>query len=271
MESQTVDVVELSYRIHGTGSPVLFLPPAATRSDIWLAYQVPAIVAAGYQAIVVDNRGIPPSPAPPGPYQLADMAADTAALIGGLGLGPCRVVGASLGAMVAQELAVRYPELVHAAALLGIRPRADEFRRMMTRAAAARMLSTAAVTEADIVAQLAQMFGPDTLADDRGIADWSELMRRFPVRGPGAAAQYEAIVAADLSASLGNIRCPCLVVAFEADMVTPPASCREAADAIPLCRYVEIPGAGHLGFLERSAEVNSALTDFLATVACPGA
>ena len=80
MESRTVTVVELSYRIHGAGNPVLFLPPAGTRSDVWLAHQVPAVVGAGYQAIVADNRGTWPSPAPPGPYRLADMAADTGGL-----------------------------------------------------------------------------------------------------------------------------------------------------------------------------------------------
>ena len=259
--------VELSHRVYGAGSPVLFLPPAGTRSDIWLAYQVPAVVAAGYQAIVADNRGTPPSPVPPGPYRLADFAADTASLIGTLGQGACTVVGASLGAMVAQELAVRHPELVHAVALLGTRRRADTFRQMLARAAVERMLATAPVGHADVVAQLTQMFGPGTLADDQAVADWSELIRRFPVRGHGPAAQHEAVMNAGHSDSLSRIGCPCLVMAFEADVVTPPACCREVAEAIPGCQYVEITGAGHLGFLERPDAVNSALTGFLAATA----
>lgn len=266
MTSRTA-AAELSYRVYGAGIPVLFLPPAGTRSDIWLAYQVPAVVAAGYQAILADNRGTPPSPVPPGPYRLADFAADTADLISRLGLGPCTVVGASLGAMVAQELAVRHPEFVHAVALLGTRRHADAFRQMLARAAVERMLATAPVSHADVVAQLTQMFGPGTLADDQAVADWSELIRRFPIRGDGPAAQYEAVMNAEHSGSLSRIGCPCLVIAFGADVVTPPACCREVADTIPGCQYVEITGAGHLGFLERPDAVNSALTGFLAATA----
>lgn len=243
---------------------MLFLPPAATRGDIWLAHQVPAFVKVGYQAVVVDNRGTLPSPVPPGPYRLADLAADAAVFIGRLGLGPCRVVGASLGAMIAQELAAHHPELVHSVALLGTRMRTDMYRQMLARAAMARVLSAAEVTDADVVAQLGQMFGPQTLANDREMADWSLLIRRFPVRGPGPAAQYRASVADIPAAVLARISCPCLVVGFGADMTTPPADCRAVADAIPGSRYVEIPGAGHLGFLERPDAVNSALIEFFA-------
>ncbi len=267
MKSHAGDTVELSSRTYGSGDPVLFLPPAATRADVWLTHQVPAVVASGYQAVVADHRGTSPSPVPPGPYRIADLAADTAALIARLGLGPCHVIGASLGAMVAQELASGYPELVRSVALLGTRARTDVFRAMMTRAAVLRVLSPGEITDADVVAQLSQMFGPGTLADDREVADWAMLMRRFPVRGVGPAAQYQATLAADLTPGLDRIACPGLVVAFGADAVTPPACGREVAGAIPGCRYVEIPGAGHLGFLEQPDVVNSALASFLAAAA----
>jgi pimeloyl-ACP methyl ester carboxylesterase len=271
VSTRTAGPVELSYRSYGEGNPVLFLPPAAARSDVWLAHQVPAVVAAGWRAILVENRGIPPSPAPPGPYRLADLADDTAGLIGRLGLAPCCVVGASLGAMIAQETAARHPELLQAVALVGTRRRADLFRQMLTRAAVIRMLATARPTESDVLAQLAQMFGPATLADERAVADWAEVIRRNPVRGAGPAAQYQALIGADQSGLLGQVSVPCLVVAFGADLVTPPASCREVAGTIPGCGYVEIPDAGHMGFLERPAAVNNALLAFFASaVARPG-
>jgi pimeloyl-ACP methyl ester carboxylesterase len=262
--------VELSFRAYGAGDPVLFLPPAATRADVWLTHQVPAFVAAGYQAVVVDNRGTAPSPAPAGPYRLADLAADAAALIARLGLGPCRVVGASLGAMITQELAAHYPGLVHSVALLGTRRRTDVYRQLLARAAMARALAATPVTDADVAAQLGQMFGPQTLADDREVADWAVLMRRFPVSGPGPAAQYHAAMSAAPAACLTRIGCPCLVMGFEADVVTPPASCRDVRDAIRGSKYVEIPGTGHLGFLERPEPVNAALTGFFATAVSAG-
>ena len=56
---------------------------------------------------------------------------------------------------------------------------------------------------------------------------------------------------------------PCLVVGFEHDVITPPPACRAVAAALPSAQYVEIPGCGHFGFLERPDLVNTTLAGFL--------
>jgi pimeloyl-ACP methyl ester carboxylesterase len=249
---------------------VLLVPPAGTRSAMWLLHQVPALVQAGYMAVTFDSRGMAPSEAPPGPYRLADFVADTAGLIRALGIGPCPVIGASLGAMVTQELALAHPELVSAAVMLATRGRTDFFRRTAARAAAARMRDQAPISNYETVAQMAQMLSAATLANDLYASDWFTLLRHFPVRGPGPAAQYEATVTDDRTGALSGISRRCLVIAFSEDSVTPPAFCREVAMAIPGCSYVEIPAAGHFGFLEDPAAVNGALLDFLASAHAVG-
>jgi pimeloyl-ACP methyl ester carboxylesterase len=263
--------IRLCYEIHGAGPPVLLVAPAATPAAIWLLHQAPALVQAGYQAVTFDNRGTDPSDVPPGPYRIADLAADAAGLITALGIGPCPVVGASLGAMITQELALARPDLVSAAALLGTRARADFFRQTAARAAAARMRDRAPATPAETVAHMSLMLGTVTLGSDRAAADWYTILRHCTLRGAGAAAQYEATVTADRTTALSGIRCRSLVVAFGEDRVTPPAFCREVADAIPECAYLEIPAAGHLGFLENPAAVNTALLDFLGPPRCGSA
>lgn len=266
MPTAIVSDTYLAYDVHGTGDPVLLIPPAATRSAIWLAGQVPALLRAGYQAVTFDHRGTPPSAVPNGPYRLADLVADAAGLVRALGLGPCRIVGASLGAMVAQELALAEPGLVRAIALLGTRCRTDFFRREAARAAAARSRDQdpASVTDYDVLASMLQMFSARTLADDKAAADWFAVLRTFPVRGPGPAAQYEAIIAPDRAAALASVRCPCLVVGFAEDVVTPPLLCREVAAAIPGARYVQVSDCGHFGYLEEPGTVSALLTDFFA-------
>jgi pimeloyl-ACP methyl ester carboxylesterase len=258
----------VAYDVHGVGEPVLLIAPAGTRAAIWLTHLVPALQRGGYQVITFDNRGTAPSAVPPGPYRLADLVADTADLIGGLELAPCRIVGSSLGAMVAQELAAAQPGLVRAAVLLGTRCRTDFFRREMTRATAARILDPdpALTTDFDVLVAMAQMFSARTLADDKAAADWFSVLRRFPVRGPGAAAQYEATLTEDRATALASVRCPCLVVGFTEDVITPPALCREVAGAIPAARYAEIGGCGHFGYLEEPATVSGLITDFFASV-----
>ncbi|HEY2575437.1 MAG TPA: alpha/beta fold hydrolase [Streptosporangiaceae bacterium] len=254
--------LRLAYEEYGSGEPVLLIPPAATRGRVWAMHQIPAIVAAGYRAILMDSRGTPPSSVPCAPFRLADLAADAAGVITGLGLAPCRVIGASLGAMVGQELALARPDLVRGAALLGTRCRTDLLRGRFARAYAAALRRGDPASDLEAVMMVTQLFSAATLVDDRLAADWLALFQNFSVRGTGAAMQYEATIIADRTQALRQVSRPCLVMAFAGDTVTPPVLCREVAAAIPGCRYAEITGCGHLGFLERPEQVNDTLIDF---------
>src|SRR5579859_2699143 len=168
----------LAYEEYGAGEPVLLLAPAATSARIWMLHQVPAIVAAGYRAVTLDARGTPPVP-PASPFRLSDLVRDVSLLIAELGLAPCLVVGASLGAMVGQELALAHPDLVRAAALIGTRSRTDFFRGKLTRAMAAQARSGNPPSELDALLLLSQLFSAATLADEQVAADLLVLFRGF--------------------------------------------------------------------------------------------
>lgn len=253
----------IAYAIRGSGEPVLFIPPAGTSSAIWSYYQVPAVLSAGYRAITIDLPGTPPSKTLPKSYRLQDFTVDAIEFMEELGVPSCHVVGASLGAMIAQELAVARPNLVLSLALLGTRSRTDFFRKAIAHAAEERASVDGPVTQLDAVAQLTQLFSAKTLADDRVAADWHAVFSHFLPRGPGPAAQYRASVAADSTVRLADIQCPCLVVSFAEDLITPPALCREVASAIRGAELVEVSDAGHFGFLENPIMVNEILLNFL--------
>ena len=74
MAEATVNGVRLAYDVHGTGDPVVLVCGTGQPAMSWLAYQVPALTAAGYQVVTFDNRGVPPSDAPTGPYSVRGMA-----------------------------------------------------------------------------------------------------------------------------------------------------------------------------------------------------
>jgi len=255
----------LSYEEYGAGEPVLLLPPAATPARVWALHQVPAIVAAGYRAITLDARGTHVSP-PSSPFRLADLVADASVLIAELGLAPCLVVGASLGAMIGQELAAGHPDLVRAAALLGTRSRTDFFRGKLTRAMAAQARSGNPPSELEALLLLSQLFSAATLADEHTAANLLTLFRGFHAAGVGPAMQYEATIIADRTSALSHVTRPCTVIAFAEDSLTPPAACLEVAAAVPGCRYVEVADCGHFGFLERPEQVNATLLDFFSAV-----
>jgi pimeloyl-ACP methyl ester carboxylesterase len=110
MPNAILNGISIDYTTAGEGPPVLLICGTGQPADLWFA-QVADLVAAGHRVITFDNRGCGRSAAPPAPYQVADMAADTAALIEHLGLGPCDVIGYSLGGYIAQQLAVTCPAL----------------------------------------------------------------------------------------------------------------------------------------------------------------
>lgn len=258
-----VNGIALSYSSVGSGEPVLCINPAASRARIWETYQVPALVAAGFRVVTFDSRGTAPSSVPPGPYRLPELAADAAGLLDELGLGPCHVVGASLGAMTAQELALARPDLVRSTALLATRGRTDVFRgAMATAGAEAARASGAIPPRYAALSTVMQLLSPVTLLDDRASTDWIELLTAFPIGGEGAAAQYEATVTPDRLAALSGLNRPTLVAAFADDVLIPPTLVREVADAIPDSEYVEVPDCGHYGFLERPHDVNKRLVEF---------
>ena len=117
MPNAIVNGITIDYSTAGDGPPVLLICGTGQPADLWFA-QVTDLAAAGHTVITFDNRGCGRSEAPPAPYSVTGMAADTAALIEHLGLGPCDVIGYSLGGYIAQELAVTRADLVRRLVLL---------------------------------------------------------------------------------------------------------------------------------------------------------
>lgn len=75
--------------------------------------QLPALVEAGYRVAALDARGSGESSAPQGPYTIAQLADDAAALMAHLGWSEARMMGLSQGGFVVEELMAQRPELVH--------------------------------------------------------------------------------------------------------------------------------------------------------------
>jgi pimeloyl-ACP methyl ester carboxylesterase len=259
--------IRLSYTQSGSGEPVLLIMGSGASGQAWTTYQTPALHRAGYRTVVFDNRGIPPSDAPEGKYSMADLVADTAGLIDALDLAPVRIVGTSLGAMVAQELAICLPELVRCAVLLATRARSDATRSALISAERALAESGIRLPPAYASAVTVQrMFSPATLNDDVSARTWFELFELTdPGAGSGLGADGQAWVETDEDrrAQLAAVRAPCRVIAFSDDLITPAHLAREVAEAIPGGEYVEVAGCGHLGHLERPREVNTAIIEFL--------
>jgi pimeloyl-ACP methyl ester carboxylesterase len=255
--------IRLSYERIGAGDPVLLIMGSGASGRVWTMHQTRALKRVGYQSVIFDNRGIAPSDIPAGRYSLADLVADTVGLIEALDLGPCHLVGTSMGAMIAQEIAAARPELVRSAVLIATRARSDAARRALSRAEQALAESGVQPPQGFMSpTTVFQMFSPRTLNDDAAVSLWLDV---FELSGDSTASTGQAWVdcGPDRREVLRGITAPCRVISFADDLICPPHLAAEVADAIPGCDLVEIDGAGHLGNLERPAEVNSAIIEFL--------
>jgi pimeloyl-ACP methyl ester carboxylesterase len=258
-----VNGINLSFSEYGSGEPVVLITGSGGRGRQWTPHQVPALTGAGYRAITVDNRGVPPTDVCPEGFTIDDMAADIAGLIEVLGIGPCRIVGFSLGAIIVQELLLAYHDLITQAVLMATRGRIDTMRNALSEAES-ELLESGVVLPPRYAAVVRAMqnLSLSTQNDDRRIRDWLDIFEMSPSDTSISRAQRGLDIIGNRLEEYRKIKSQCLVIGFQDDLIAPPFFCREVADHIPCCRYEEIAGCGHYGYLEEPSAVNSLLIDF---------
>ena len=262
--------VRLVFSLHGESpDTIVLVGPIGAPGDAWLPFQVPALVEDGYRVLTFNPRGVPPSQVPDPPYSIVQMAADAAALIDALDIGPVTMIGYSMGALVAQELGLARPDLLRGVALLGTLGRKDVMRRALFDASLDSLRSGhRCPPKLGAVTRALQLFAPTRLDDDRWAQAYLRLTRALSDSDAntrtGLLGQQEATTAYDdrLDA-LRGMTVRTLVVAFELDLLVPAKLTREVAEVIPGARYVEVAGCGHGGPWECPELVNPVLLEFL--------
>jgi 3-oxoadipate enol-lactonase len=246
--------VELHHRLDGPdGAPALVLSNSLGVSlDMW-DEQLPAL-AGQFRVLRYDQRGHGRSPAPPGPYSMAELAGDALALLDSLGLERVSFCGASLGGMTGLWLAINAPERIDRLALCCTSAHLPPREMWTERAATVRAGGLQDVVDAS----LERWFTPEFGRFRPQVLEWT---RRALLDTPaeGYASCCEAIGEHDLRVQLGSIRAPTLVIAAEDDFATPPEHGRLIAEAVPDARLVVVERARHLASVERPEEVTREL------------
>ncbi|OWQ97889.1 alpha/beta fold hydrolase [Sphingopyxis witflariensis] len=283
-EQATANGITITYEDKGPrDAPVILLVMGlGGQLTLWPDEFVDALNERGFRSIRYDNRdvglstrfdaagvpnikwmvvksvlGLPVRSA----YTLADMAADGIALLDHLEVQSAHIVGVSMGGMISQHIAARYPErvlsLTSVMSTTGNRrlPRSDkEAMRVLT----SRPMSGDPEDMIAFSVRAARVIGSPGYP-----ADEDRLQRRVRSdfeRGwypQGVARQMAAIVAdGDRRAMLKNIKAPTLVIHGEDDPLVPLAGGRDTADNIAGARLMTIPGMGHdlpLGLVDTMA------------------
>jgi pimeloyl-ACP methyl ester carboxylesterase len=237
----------------------------------WQFGLTPALVAAGYQVITFDNRGVAPSSAPPAPYSVAQMVGDSIGLLDHLGLDRVRVAGHSMGGWIAETLSAQHPARVRAAALMGSCNVATAWEKAITTVERDFARLDGELPPLFFACETLRYLPNHDLQNDAIVEGWLAMIgEQPPLPNPGRLGQYEACLAWSLDLDRvrvwPDITVPCLVLAFEHDIDSPPVHARAAAAQIPGARYAEIPDSSHLGVFTHADAVAAELVDFFDSV-----
>ncbi len=243
----------------GRGTPLLLLPGFGTDASSF-ALLAPRLTP-HFHVLAMNPRGVGASDGPAG--DVPTLAADAAALIAASGGGAAHVVGASLGAAAALELALTRPELVRSLTL--VTPFVTATPRLLATVTAwCRVAAEASpATLARFLAPL--LFSDALLADDAARERTLRGLAAACARIPAATLER---MAAGLSAwsgtranDLARLAVPTLVLAAGADLLTPDAEA--IARAIPGACCTVIPGVGHALAVEAAPALSDALREHL--------
>jgi pimeloyl-ACP methyl ester carboxylesterase len=218
-----------------------------------------------HRVIRVDNRGSGWSRHAPRPYTIADLAGDARRIIDDLGLGAPTVVGLSMGGMIAQELALRWPDRVGRLVLLGTRPPSPADSPPPPAVTASLLASPPKGVSLRRFLRdgWATVTGPGfAVAHPERIDEMAAAIARRPTPRFAVLDQARAIAAWSGAWRLRSLRVPTTVVHGADDPLIPVHNGMRLAQLIPDARYVELAGVGHLVPYEVPEAVERVLRGF---------
>ena len=217
-----------------------------------------------YNVLRFDTRGHGQSTAPAGDYTLDQMADDVKGLFDALGITRTHWVGLSMGGMIGQTFALKYPGVFQSLVLADTTSRRppDAEKMWGDRVAAARANGMAGVLDTT----LARWFTAPYRNTRRDVmARIGEQILTTPVDGFGGACV--AISKVNTLDRLKEIQCPVFIIVGEEDHGTPPEMARAIHENLPGSQLLVIPSAAHLSNVEQAEVFTGALMAFLGRVA----
>jgi pimeloyl-ACP methyl ester carboxylesterase len=253
----------LFYERRGDGEPLLLITGFTISSAVF--DPVLARYAARFECITYDNRGSGRSGSPLRPTSIPELAGDAARLLDAIGVDSAHVYGLSMGGMVAQELAIRFPERVRGLVLGGTTPGGPRAILPASRELAALGVAmTGALREPGRPWLGAALFSPEFRREHPDeVRALLRFFARHRARPQGIAAHWWASVYHDTVSRLSRIAAPTLVVHGGADRMTPLRNAHLLADRIPDAELAVIEGTGHAYLLEKPEESAEVVLDFL--------
>lgn len=249
--------ININYKEEGSGEPLLMIMGFTAGRNGWIS-QVPYFKKY-YRVITFYNRGVGKSDKPPGPYSTRMMADDTIGLMDYLGIEKAHIMGASVGGMIAQEIAINYPQRVMKLVLACTYACKAEPNGNSPEQAKLVQLTPDKMAGAMIRLALNKPFYIFTLG----------LIGRIQSKFIGAsgkagiAGQLNACLQHNALERLPSIMAPALVIVGTQDKIISPVSSEVIAAKIPHAQLVKLAGGSHSFSLEMNNAFNREVLNFL--------
>lgn len=253
-----IDGLTIHYRLEGkTGKPVLvFINSLGTDFRIW--DEVCCYFLSDYQVLRYDKRGHGLSDAPNGEYSLKDHSHDLKGLLEHLKLENVTLTGISVGGMIAQDFALRFPQVVNALVLSDTGAKIGNADFWNARIERIQKEGLAEVAKTVIGRWFAPTYAKKFPASYQGY--YHMLARTSEAGYLGTCASLKD---ADLRSAIANICVPTLILCGAEDASTPPTLSQEMRDSIKGSRLELIPNAGHLPCIEQPTLMAEKIAEFL--------
>lgn len=251
--------VRIRWRASGSGEPLLLIMGFGYSSEMW--HHVEPGLAARFEVLAFDHRGVGGSSMAPGPHLMATMAADAAAVLDAAGVETAHVFGVSMGGYIAQELALRHPQRIRSLILgctsCGGANAVPPDQEVLAAIEARKSMPP----EQAVRALVPYIYDPKTPVE-RIEADLAIRLRTYPP-AETQEAQLEGILRWESYGRLGQLRGPTLVLHGEHDRLVPPENGRLLATKIAGARLVMLADASHVFFTDQPEATVSAIRGFL--------
>ena len=261
MPTATVNGIDINYSLDGDGPRTIVLVNGLADDLTTWQLQMPDLLAAGYQVLRYDNRGVGLSSAPPGPYTSRLLADDAKALVDNLGLTAFHLMGVSMGGMIAQEYALAYPDDLVTATFACTYAAPGPF--------CSRMFSMwhdmAPVNGVPFIMRDVFLWAftvPFFEDHPEDAADFEAEMAAMTMSTDAYLAQLEVIRTHDTTDRLGTLSVSTLVLAGEEDILIPVRLSRQLHALVPGAEWATTTG-GHACMWEHPAAFNKTYLDYL--------
>ena len=259
--------VDIHYEVRGSGAPILLIMGYRASSALW-GRAFLAALSRNFTVITFDNRGTGKSDKPHGAHTIAMMADDAANVLNELKIAQAHLFGVSMGGMIAQEFALRYPQQLDRL-ILGCTTCGGHLATPASWAVRAQLFTPHHLTREEAVRRQWDLMLTPAFMDARPevIDRLTESTLANPTPPHSAMHQALAIQWFDASQRLNLITAPTLVVTGSDDVVIPPANSYLLADHIPDSALEVVPDAGHGFFWEHQNPLAKLLTEFCSSEA----